>query len=521
VSALERAAGLSPDPELRGERLLRAAELAFELGRHDRVVGLLAEAGSITFTDRQRSRMVWIRERFDDGIRDVTAGARTLTELSERVAADGATGLAWELLWGAALRCFWAEPGQVARDAVVDAAERLAVDPRDERMLAILAFAAPVERGAVVIDQLRWQAAHPIRPGRAGWLANAAILVGTFDVAVGFCATAIGELRPQGRLGLLARHLATQAWSAAQLGDLSVAIPAAEEAARLSRETMQPIMYATARATQAMLAALRGDEDRAGALAAEAEQAAVPVAARPVLASVQHARGLAALGGGRYADAYEHLRRMYDPADAAYHVALRCYAVADLVEAAARGGHHQAAVGVLAEMEALGVRTPSPALHAGLRHARALLAPAGDAEALFDEALRADLARWPFARARAQLAFGGWLRRQRRAAESRGHLRAARETFDALGTIPWSEQARQELRASGEISRRRTPDVRDQLTPQELQIAQMAAEGLTNREIGQRLYLSHRTISSHLHRIFPKLGVTSRSALGDTLPPAV
>jgi DNA-binding CsgD family transcriptional regulator len=85
--------------------------------------------------------------------------------------------------------------------------------------------------------------------------------------------------------------------------------------------------------------------------------------------------------------------------------------------------------------------------------------------------------------------------------------------FDALGAIPWSERARRELRAAGEASRRRDPDARDQLTPHELQIGQLAAEGLTNREIGQRLYLSHRTVSSHLHRIFPKLGVTSRSEL--------
>jgi DNA-binding NarL/FixJ family response regulator len=98
-------------------------------------------------------------------------------------------------------------------------------------------------------------------------------------------------------------------------------------------------------------------------------------------------------------------------------------------------------------------------------------------------------------------------------------LRAARDTFDAIGTIPWSERARQELRASGETSRRRTPDARDQLTPQELQIAQMAAEGLTNREIGEQLYVSHRTVSSHLHRIFPKLGVTTRAALGTVLDP--
>jgi DNA-binding CsgD family transcriptional regulator len=89
--------------------------------------------------------------------------------------------------------------------------------------------------------------------------------------------------------------------------------------------------------------------------------------------------------------------------------------------------------------------------------------------------------------------------------------------FDALGFVTMSERARQELRASGETSRRRTPDGWDQLTPQELQIAQLAASGMTNREIGQRLYLSHRTIGSHLYRIFPKLGVTSRSQLSSAL----
>jgi DNA-binding NarL/FixJ family response regulator len=89
--------------------------------------------------------------------------------------------------------------------------------------------------------------------------------------------------------------------------------------------------------------------------------------------------------------------------------------------------------------------------------------------------------------------------------------------FDSLGATPWSERARQELRATGEKSRRRTPDARDELTPQELQIAQMAAQGLSNREIGQRLYLSHRTVGSHLYRIYPKLGLTSRTELAPVL----
>ncbi|GGM04194.1 AAA family ATPase [Dactylosporangium sucinum] len=519
VAALRRAAEVSADPQRRGERLLRAAELAFELGRPDLVSGLLDTGAAAELTPRQRTRMAWIRGRFDDGVGDVPAGARSLTDLAERAAADGDAGLALKLLWGAALRCFWTEPGAAMRDEVVRVAEGLPVDAHDGRRLAVLAFAAPIESGAVVVDHLRFLATHPSRHGRAARRAEAALLVGAFDLAVGFSATAIAQLRAEGRLGLLARCLATQAWGAAHLGDLAVAIPAAEEAARLSRETAQPIMYATARVTQALLAALRGDWDQGEALSAEAERAALRVAARPVLATVCHARGLAALADGRPAEAYEHLSRMYDPADPAYHPALRCFAVADLVEAAVRGGHRGPVADVVAQLEDVARVTPSPALHAGLRYARALLAADADAEALFEDALRADLVRWPFARARVQLAYGGWLRRQRRAADSRGRLRAAGETFDALGTIPWSDRARQELRASGETIRRRIPAAREQLTPQELQIAQMAADGLTNREIGERLYLSHRTISSHLHRIFPKLGISSRAALRTALHP--
>jgi DNA-binding NarL/FixJ family response regulator len=115
------------------------------------------------------------------------------------------------------------------------------------------------------------------------------------------------------------------------------------------------------------------------------------------------------------------------------------------------------------------------------------------------------------------LAYGRWLRRQRRVAESRAPLRAARGSADALGFDGLAAMARQELRASGETSRQRTPDARDQLTPQEQQIAQLVAEGLSNREVGERLYLSHRTVGSHLYRMFPKLGITSRAQVAQAL----
>ena len=104
-------------------------------------------------------------------------------------------------------------------------------------------------------------------------------------------------------------------------------------------------------------------------------------------------------------------------------------------------------------------------------------------------------------------------------AESRPLLRAAIEVFDAIGTVSWGDRAREELRASGETSRKRSVASWDQLSAQELQIAQMAANGLSNREIGQRLYVSHRTVGSHLYRIYPKLGVTSRAQLHGSSTP--
>ncbi|HEY4097090.1 MAG TPA: helix-turn-helix transcriptional regulator, partial [Baekduia sp.] len=101
----------------------------------------------------------------------------------------------------------------------------------------------------------------------------------------------------------------------------------------------------------------------------------------------------------------------------------------------------------------------------------------------------------------------------RRITEARGPLRAARDAFDRLGNRPYGDRARDELRAAGESSSQRADLAWDELSPQEAQIARLVAEGLSNREIGQRLFLSHRTVGSHLYRMFPKLGITSRIEL--------
>jgi ATP/maltotriose-dependent transcriptional regulator MalT len=222
---------------------------------------------------------------------------------------------------------------------------------------------------------------------------------------------------------------------------------------------------------------------------------------------------MTALAYGRYDDAYSELQRMLDPADLAHHRMNFYWAVANLAEAAVPLGRIREVRAIVEQLEPRAAKTSSPMFQQAMRHGHALLASDDTAEGLFRAALDGDLVGGPFERARLQVAYGVWLRRQRRVAESREPLRAARDSFDALGAVVWSERARQELRAAGESSRQREPGLLEKLSAQELQVAQMAADGLSNREIGQKLYLSHRTVGSHLYRTYPKLGITARSQL--------
>ena len=180
-------------------------------------------------------------------------------------------------------------------------------------------------------------------------------------------------------------------------------------------------------------------------------------------------------------------------------------------------GTPDAARAHLARLESLAAVTSASLLRAQAAYARPMVASDDRAEPLYQAALAHDLADWPQLRGRMQLWYGRWLRRQRRIADSRGPLRAADDTFSALSFAVLAECARQELRASGVTNRRHEPTEGTRLTPQELEIARLAADGLSNREIGQRLYISHRTVGYHLHRIFPKLGITSRSQLHATV----
>jgi DNA-binding CsgD family transcriptional regulator len=285
----------------------------------------------------------------------------------------------------------------------------------------------------------------------------------------------------------------------------------------MGEETGQPQWVAAAQALGATAIALRGDLDTAVGLADQAESFFSKIRAGTLMATVRWAQGTAALVAGRPAQAYEQFSVIFDPAEWTYHPFLRFWLVPDLAEAASRAGQAAAAAAQLAELEPLAERGRDPLLLAGLSYARAVLAAGDDAEPLFRAALGPQVKAWPLLHARVLLAHGTWLRRRRRVAQSRPPLRAARAAFEARGATAWAGMAQRELRATGETPRRRGPAAWDRLTPQELQIARLAAQGATNGEIGQQLYVSHRTVSTHLHRIFPKLGVTSRTQLAAAL----
>ncbi|MFF7598315.1 helix-turn-helix transcriptional regulator [Streptomyces mirabilis] len=195
-------------------------------------------------------------------------------------------------------------------------------------------------------------------------------------------------------------------------------------------------------------------------------------------------------------------------------------ALHELASAAARSGHYAEAARIVdgAARSLENVGRPSPRRAALVHLSRAALAPPDEAESHFTEALEASiLARRPFERARTLLQYGEWLRRRHRILEAGPSLAEAEGIFRRLGAPPWAARVQNELRAAGTQGNTPEPDALAALTPQQQQIVRLAARGPTNREIAEKLYLSPRTVSSHLYRAFPKPGITVRSRLRDVL----
>jgi ATP/maltotriose-dependent transcriptional regulator MalT len=229
-------------------------------------------------------------------------------------------------------------------------------------------------------------------------------------------------------------------------------------------------------------------------------------------------RGTVALERGDFEEAYEQLIRISPPGLLAPYVPYALRVLIDLVEAAMRTGRNAEAAAHVAAMQEANLAGISPRLALLAGASAAMVAPDDRARELFEETLALPgVERWQFDLARVRLAYGERLRRSRAMTESRVQLNAALATFERLRAQPWVDRTTAELRASGQTKPRAGDYVLDRLTPQELEIVALAASGLTNKQIGERLFLSHRTVGGHLHRAFPKLGVSTRAALRDAL----
>ncbi|HEY1636470.1 MAG TPA: AAA family ATPase [Acidimicrobiales bacterium] len=521
IAAQERAAELSQGPSQRGERLLVAAEMAFELGRLQLGLRLLKFAGSLDLAAEQRMRLSWLRETYDEARWSGTSMLGSCLDIADLMRLDGRAELAMRLLVTVAFRCWWGNPDQETRAAVVAGAERIGVDEDDPALLAVLAHADPVGHGALVIERISRMTPDARDAAEQYLLGSAASAVWAYDLSLGFLDAAADGLRAQGRIGLLVQTLVSQAWAAVHLAREPLAVAAAGEASRLARETGQVRWAALGQLARATIAAERGDFEAAEALVCEAEALLVPLGATPMLALAEFVRGRGAVAHQHYSEGLEHHRRTLDPADPSYNLFVGAWGLSDLVEAAAHSGQTESAMAYLDQLNSLVATTSGSLLLAMAGYARPMVADDSEAESLYQTAIERDLANWPCYRGRMLLWYGRWLRRQRRVAESRTPLRTARDGFDALAFPALANTARQELRASGETSGQRSPQPWDQLTPQELQIARMAAEGLSNRDIGEQLYISSKTVGYHLNRMFTKLGLTSRSQLHTVVGPDV
>ena len=310
-----------------------------------------------------------------------------------------------------------------------------------------------------------------------------------------------------------AEVLVRTAFSAIALGHWPEATEAAEECVAVAEAAGQAEMLALGRAAAGIVAAVRGEASAARSLLTTSERAATGRALRGLLDVVQLGRGIEALTADRYDEAWAQLHPLVEP-DHGSSTWVRLVAVGFLAEAGLHGGNALTAETVLETVQGL-ASTP---MHRGTTaYARALVGRDLADDTTFARALAECPVERAFDRSRINLARGVCLRRERRVTLSRLPLHEALVVFERLGARPWADQARSELRATGARRLRRDVGDVETLTAQELQIVGMAAAGLTNREIGQRLYLSHRTIGSHLYRAYPKLGIAARSQLRDVL----
>jgi DNA-binding CsgD family transcriptional regulator len=521
AAALERAALLTPRLPLRLERLADAADSAWRAGSTERAVALLDEALRGLTRPPQRARLLHLRGRLEVYTGSHAAAYDMLLEGGRIVEAEDPK-LAAVLLGDAVEPCFYL--GRV-EDGIAAAHRARALAPHDGTFVdahadywlaRALACAGRADEAAALYERLSGRLADVSDASRRWALTLESIVLGMLDRSADGYTVGTEAVRVARREGptSLASALGQVSWNGARAGLWQAAEAAATEGVALARELAQPIHVVDLLCDLTRIEAARGHVEGCRAHAAEASALAERHGLTIVRGQVRSSLGLLELSLGRPDEALRHL----DEAERTLtELGFHDRDVApdpDRVEALVRLGRAREADAALrASIERTERTGPTWGKAVGAR-LRGLVAEDDALDDAFTSALelhrRVDDA---FARARTELVYGERLRRAGRRRDARVQLRAALETFDELGAAPWRERAGAELRATGETLRRRRPDDGEPLTPQELQVALLVAQGKTNREVGAELFLSHKTVEFHLGRVYRKLSVGSRVGL--------
>jgi DNA-binding CsgD family transcriptional regulator len=518
---LERAALVTPDPGGRARRALSAAQAYQLAGAPEAALGLLDTASSGPLDEREQATLELLRGRIALHLNRSGEAAALLLHAARRLEATE-PGLArdthLEALYAATvagrLGGGMAEVAQAARAAPARPGRPRAVDLLADglalRFTGDYASSAPILRRALDAfrgDDADWE--HDMQWPRLAVRASGDLFD---DDGWDFLAARHVQIaRDAGALGALPIGLLYLCIMRILEGKLDAAAALADETDSLLDATGSRRIVGS----KPILAAWQGDEAVATRMIDEAERDAVVHGEGVVLTFAEYARAVLHNGLANYETAVSAAQAAGERDE----LSASGWALVELVESAARSGRHELAADALQRLRqrtqvaatdwALGIEMRSGALLGEGAKAEELYR--GAIDSLGRTRLRPELAR-------AHLLYGEWLRREGRRADAREQLRPAHDLFVAIGMEAFTERARRELIATGEKVRRRSADTRDQLTPQEEQIARLARDGLSNPEIGAQLFISARTVEWHLHKVFTKLGINSRRGLNTALP---
>jgi DNA-binding CsgD family transcriptional regulator len=534
--ALERAAELSPDPGDQARRLVAAASAAVPSGQGDWVQDLATRALAVTADPELR-----LAARHDAGWALAWSGRRTaalsaLISVAEEAARDQ-PALAWDALGSAATVAYQSGTpatrqavsrvlGLLERQGSAPSGRAPGIDVNVLR-LWIRASADPIGSRNQLLPQLRKIVGSPIEEPSLWRIGSVAWLLDESDLAITLLQDAMQRLRAPGVQGTSGGSLTVLGWAYIDTGRWDEALDVAAEAAGMAEANQMETVAASADVITATVLALRGDSGAARRHAARALATVDPAENGLIAARARRALGVAALADGSYLQAFTQLRGLFSEDGAPLHNYASYLGVADLAAAAVRADRRMEGCDVIDHALGRLDGIASPRLEQLIARARGILAGPEGAEAHFDKPLSDPAGdQWPFERAQLRLEYAEWLRRRRRINDAKPVLTQALGTFQRLGARSWAQRAQAELRACGVAvtGAPAKPDALGELTPQQRQIVRLASDGLTDREIGDRLFLSPRTVSSHLYRSYPKLGVASRYQLRDVIarasPPA-